>query len=95
MKPHEMRDLTLGELQHHVDGLIEELVNSKIKLSVKQLDNPLRVRTLRKEIARGMTILRDKQRGARPGELQASETAGQSKTGQAKTEPTNAESKKS
>jgi large subunit ribosomal protein L29 len=75
MKSHEMRELTLGELQHHVDGLLEELVNLKIKLSVKQLDNPLRVRTLRKEIARGKTILRDKQMGARPGEVKAVETA--------------------
>jgi len=75
MKPHDMRELTLGELQHHVDGLVEELVNLKIKLSVKQLDNPLRVRVLRKEIARGMTILRDKQMGARPGQVTAAETA--------------------
>ncbi len=79
MKSHEMRDLTLTELQHHVDGLVEELVNLKIKLSVKQLDNPLRVNTLRKEIARGMTILRDKQLGARPGEVQAAKTAGPTK----------------
>jgi large subunit ribosomal protein L29 len=74
MKPHEMRELTLEELQHHVDGLVEELVNLKIKLSVKQLDNPLRVRVVRKEIARGLTVLRDKRMGAKPGEIDASNT---------------------
>ena len=75
MKPHEMRELTLEELQHHVDGLVEELVNLKIKLSVKQLDNPVRVRTVRKEIARGKTILRIKRMGARPGEMEAPKSA--------------------
>lgn len=75
MKPHEMRELTLEELQRHVDGLVEELVNLKIKLSVKQLDNPVRVRTVRKEIARGNTILRMKRMGARPGEVDAPKSA--------------------
>ena len=79
MKPHEMRELTLEELQHHVDGLVDELVHLKIKLSVKQLDNPLRVRILRKEIARGKTILRDKRMGARPGEVDAPKTASPTK----------------
>ncbi len=71
MKPHEMREMTLEELQTHHDGLVEEFVNLKIKLSVKQLDNPLRVRYLRREIARAKTVLRDKSLGARPGEVHA------------------------
>jgi large subunit ribosomal protein L29 len=75
MKPQDMRELTLEELQHHLDTIAEELVNLKIKLSVKQLDNPLRVRFLRKEIARAKTVLRAKRLGAKPGELHASETA--------------------
>ena len=74
MKPHEMREMTLEELQQHHDTLVEEMVNLKIKLSVKQLDNPLRVREVRKEIARTKTILRDKMLGAKPGELSASES---------------------
>lgn len=76
MKSHEMRELTLDELQSHLDGLVEELVNLKIKLSVKQLDNPMRVPALRREIARAKTILRDKRLGARPGEVQAAGAAG-------------------
>jgi large subunit ribosomal protein L29 len=79
MKPHEMRELTLDELQQHHDTLVEEFVNLKIKLSVKQLDNPLRVRELRREIARAQTILRDKKLGARPGEVHAGEPAGSDK----------------
>ena len=79
MKPHEMRELTLEELQRHVDGLVDELVSLRIKLSVKQLDNPVRVRAVRKEIARGNTILRDKRLGARPGEVDAPKTASPAK----------------
>lgn len=69
MKAHEMREMTTDELEQHHDALVEELVNLKIKLAVKQLDNPLRVRVLRKEIARSNTVLRSKHEGAAPGEV--------------------------
>ena len=68
MKAHEMREMTADELQSHHDTLVEELVNLKIKLAVKQLDDPLRVRHLRKEIARSRTVLQEKVLGAAPGE---------------------------
>ena len=71
MKSHEMREMTTEELQSLHDTLIEELVNLKIKLAVKQLDNPLRVRFLRKEIARSKTVLKEKVKGAKPGEVAA------------------------
>ena len=67
-KPQEMREMTLEELQLHHDSLIDELVNLKIKLAIKQLDNPLRVRYLRREVARTKTILKEKILGAKPGE---------------------------
>jgi large subunit ribosomal protein L29 len=70
-----MREMTEAELQTHYDNLIEELVNVKIKLAVKQLDNPLRVRVLRKEIARSKTVLREKLLGAKPGEVLAADKA--------------------
>jgi len=68
MKTHEMRDMTAEELLQHHNKLVEELVNIRIKLAVKQLDNPLRVRMLRREIARSKTVLHEKQLGAKPGE---------------------------
>jgi large subunit ribosomal protein L29 len=73
MKAHEMREMTIEELEQHHDSLVEELVNLKIKLAVKQLDNPLRVRTLRKEIARANTVLQAKHAGAQPGQVAAEE----------------------
>ena len=69
MKAHEIREMTTEELRLHHEGLIEELVNLKIKLAVKQLDNPLRVRVLRKEISRSRTVLHEKELGAKPGEV--------------------------
>lgn len=69
MKAHDMREMTLEELQVHHDSLIDELVNLRIKLAMRQLDNPLRVRHLRREVARAKTILREKQLGALPGEI--------------------------
>jgi len=68
MKAHEMREMTLEELRAHLDALTEELANLRIRLAAKQLDNPMRVRQLRREIARAHTVLREKERGAKPGE---------------------------
>ena len=38
MKSHEMREMTSEELQQYHDGLIDELVNIRIKLAAKQRD---------------------------------------------------------
>ena len=69
VKAHEMREMTEDELEQQHDSMVEELVNLRIKLAVKQLDNPLRVRYLRKELARVKTVLREKRLGAKPGEI--------------------------
>ena len=68
MKSHEMREMTLDELKLHHESLIDELVNLRIKLNMRQLDNPTRVRYLRREVARANTILWEKKNGAQPGQ---------------------------
>ena len=73
MKAHEMREMTLEELQVHYDSLIDELINLRIKLKMRQLDNPLRVRHLRREVARTKTVLKEKNQGALPGQAPAAE----------------------
>lgn len=75
MKPHEMRDMTLEELTAHIDSLVDELANLQIKLSTKQLTNPLRVRVLKREIARAKTVSREKQLGAKPGQTLSQATS--------------------
>jgi len=69
MKAHNMREMTLEELEVHHDSLIDELVNLRIRLAMRQLDNPLRVRHLRREVARAKTILQEKHLGALPGQM--------------------------
>ena len=68
MKAHEMRELTLEELKHQHDELIDELVNLRMKLAMRQIDNPLQVKFVKRNIARAKTILREKHLGAQPGE---------------------------
>jgi large subunit ribosomal protein L29 len=60
MKADDLRNMTESELKAHQETLVDELVNLRVKLSMRQLDNPLRVRALRKDIARVMTVLRQK-----------------------------------
>ncbi len=73
MKAHDMREMTLEELQVHYDSLIDELINLRIKLKMRQLDNPLRVRHLRREVARTKTVLKEKNLGALPGQIPGAE----------------------
>ena len=61
MNAADLRNMTESELKAHHETLVDELVNLRVKLSMRQLDNPLRVRALRKDIARVMTIIRQKQ----------------------------------
>ncbi|MBU8921078.1 MAG: 50S ribosomal protein L29 [Bacteroidales bacterium] len=60
MKAVEIRELTLDELRLKEEDLVEELTTSKIKLSIKRLDNPLQVRSTRRELARVKTIINEK-----------------------------------
>ncbi len=68
MKAVEFRELTLEELQLKEEDLVEELTTSKIKLSIKRLDNPLQVRSTRRELARVKTIINEKLAAKRESE---------------------------
>jgi large subunit ribosomal protein L29 len=63
MKSSEMRDLSVSDLEAKARELRSELFNVRIKKSTGQLENTARLGTLRREIARAETILREK-RGA-------------------------------
>jgi large subunit ribosomal protein L29 len=60
MKAQDMRNMTADELKAHHDDLVDELTNLRMKLVLRQLENPLRVRMLRREIARANTLIREK-----------------------------------
>ena len=64
MNAQEMNDMTIEELRAHCETLIDELANLRVKLVLRQLDNPLRVRILRRDIARAHTMIRQKELAA-------------------------------
>ena len=58
MKASELRDLTPAELETKLQSLKEELFNLRFQLAINQLDNPMRISAVKKDIARVNTISR-------------------------------------
>ncbi|APO47867.1 50S ribosomal protein L29 [Paenibacillus sp. FSL H7-0942] len=63
MKASEFRNLTSAEIEQKIAGFKEELFNLRFQLATGQLDNPTRIRDVRKEIARAKTIIRERELG--------------------------------
>ncbi len=61
MKASEIRDLTTNELERKVADLKQELFNLRFQMATGQLDNPMRIRDVRKNIARTKTVLRERE----------------------------------
>lgn len=61
MKVNELRDLNLQELREKQGELNEELFNLKMRHSLNQLDNPLQIRNLRRNLARLKTLIMENQ----------------------------------
>ena len=59
MKASEIRDLTAAELEKKLKDLKAELFNLRFQHAINQLDNPMRIGAVKKDIARVMTILRE------------------------------------
>jgi large subunit ribosomal protein L29 len=66
MKKEQMRELTREELLQRKSELEEERFNLRLQKASKELDNPLRLRMLRRELARINTILKEDQLSIRP-----------------------------
>ncbi|NLM22214.1 MAG: 50S ribosomal protein L29 [Peptococcaceae bacterium] len=60
-KDKNFRDMTDEELLKEIDAFKTELFNLRFQLATGQLDNPMRIREVRKNIARGKTILRERE----------------------------------
>lgn len=61
MKINELRTMTLDELRAKLDQLSEDQFNLKFRLQTQPLDDPLRIRKVRRDIARVKTLIREKQ----------------------------------
>jgi large subunit ribosomal protein L29 len=60
MKAGELRDLAVDELGAKERELIDQLFRMRIQKSMGQLDAPDKVRTVRRDLARVKTVLRQK-----------------------------------
>jgi large subunit ribosomal protein L29 len=65
MKLQSLRELTRDELQQQMTELNDEMFNLSMRRSLKALDNPLRLRQVRREIARIKTVLNEDKLGIR------------------------------
>lgn len=63
MKAKELRNLTDEELEQKLDELKEELFNLRFQNATVQLDNPARIREVKRTIARVKTILNERKLG--------------------------------
>ena len=59
MKASELRELSVEELQTKLTELKEELFNLRFQLAINQLDNPMRITAVKRDIARVYTVLRE------------------------------------
>ena len=58
MKANELRDMTGNELNLKLDELKKELFNLRFQHAVNQLENPIRLNDIKKDIARVKTFIR-------------------------------------
>ena len=61
MKASELRTLSQAELDAKLLELKKELFNLRFQQAINQLDNPMRISAVKKDIARVMTVIRDMQ----------------------------------
>lgn len=63
MKPSALKALSIAELKQKEMDLRKELFNLRFQLSKGELPNNMRVRAVRKDIARTLTVIKEKGKG--------------------------------
>lgn len=66
MRAEDIRELTDDEIETRIAELAEERFRLRIRSATQTLEDPLRLRSLRKDVARLKTILRQRQLAATP-----------------------------
>jgi len=61
VKAKELRDLSVAELEAKFKELKSELFHLRFQHAINQLDNPHKIVDVKKDIARVMTVLRQKE----------------------------------
>jgi len=60
VKPSELRAMTADELSQKEQDLRRELFNLRFQLATGEIENPMRIHTVRKDIAKVLTIKSEK-----------------------------------
>ncbi|MBQ8237003.1 MAG: 50S ribosomal protein L29 [Oscillospiraceae bacterium] len=60
MKAKELKNLSVEELTAKLDGLKKDLFMLRMQHATNQLDNPMQLAAVKKDIARVKTIIREK-----------------------------------
>ena len=60
----EIREMTAEELNQKLTDLKAELFNLRFQLAINQLDNPMRISAVKKDIARVKTVIRENELSA-------------------------------
>jgi len=63
MKASELREMTEEELLKKLDDAKDELFKLRFQAATRQLDNPMRIKEVRRDIARIKTVLRERELG--------------------------------
>ena len=63
MKANEVKRLTASELEEKLTGLKKDLFFLRMQHATNQLDNPIKIAQVKKDIARVKTVIRQKQLG--------------------------------
>ena len=61
MKATELREMTTAELESKLDDLKKDLFFLRMQHATNQLDNPLKINVVKKDIARIKTVIREKE----------------------------------
>ena len=61
MNPAELRDLTDGELTEHIHTARRDLFGLRFQHATGELDNTARLRRAKREIARALTVARERE----------------------------------
>ena len=69
MKVEEIREWENTEIVARLAELKEELFRLKFRSATMQLENPRLIQTIRRDIARLQTILRERELGEQPGQV--------------------------
>lgn len=59
MKVNDIRNMSAADMEQQVSSLKEELFNLRFQLATGQLENPMRIREVKKTIARIKTVQRE------------------------------------